>query len=146
MIPDLVDIGGIWEVLPPGIHEATLYEVEQRYAYNVRRLGLFDGFKRGLLRLAAAGCKLVYLDGSFVTSKTLPGDFDAGWDPVGMDLLKLDPVLLTFDNKRALQKATFGGEFFPSNELANGVLTFLEYFQLDKDTGNPKGIIGIRLS
>ncbi len=32
MIPKFIDIGSIWKVLPPGIHEATLKEVEQRFA------------------------------------------------------------------------------------------------------------------
>ena len=42
----------------------------------------------------SASCQTGYLDGSFVSSKLEPGDFDACWDEKGVDLDKLDPVLL----------------------------------------------------
>ena len=47
----------------------------------------------------------MYLDGSFVTAKEFPSDFDGCWDPDGVDGAKLDPVLLVYDNLRAAQKA-----------------------------------------
>ena len=37
-------------------------------------------FSTGLTNLSSAGCRLVYLDGSFVTRKERPGDIDACWD------------------------------------------------------------------
>ena len=92
-----------------------------------------------------AGCKTVFLDGSFVTDKLYPGDFDACWDPAGIDTNKLDPVLLDFSNRRKRQKQKYYGEFFPSSFLADGSRTFVEYFQMDKDTGGAKGIIRIQL-
>ena len=85
MIPDLVDIGGPWKVLPPGVHDASLEEVRVRYATNERRQMLYEGFKRGFLVLTAAGCTGVLLDGSFVGEKEDPGDFDACWVPAGVD-------------------------------------------------------------
>ena len=92
-----------------------------------------------------AGCKAIFLDGSFITDKPEPGDFDVCWEPAGVDPAKLDPVFLDFANRRKRQKEKFGGEFFPSGTKADGASTFLDFFQTDKDTGNPKGIIKVQL-
>ena len=99
-----------------------------------------------LASLKAAGCRRVYVDGSFVTAKLRPNDFDGCWDIEGVDAELVDPVLLTFDSGRAAQKAKFRGELFPGQmgEGATG-LTFLEFFQIDKQTGAAKGIVIIDL-
>ncbi len=88
----------------------------------------------------------MYLDGSFVTAKPEPGDFDACWGVSGVEVERLDPLFLDFSNSRARQKARFLGEFFPA-DLPEGVTgkTFLEFFQMDKEAGNPKGILVIDL-
>jgi len=139
----MVNIGGPWEVLAPGIHDATMKEIEARYATNPQRNLIFKGLVAVIAGLRAAGCKDIYLDGSFVTEKEHPGDFDGCWDPTGVDDKKLDPILLDFTNKRANQKAKYRGEFFLSSGWAALGHTFLSYFQKDKDTGKPKGIIHV---
>ena len=64
----------------------------------------------------------------------------------GGDLDKLDPVLLAFDDRRAAQKAKFGGEFFPAGWPADErERVFLNFFQIDKDTGAKKGIVSLDL-
>ena len=104
------------------------------------------GLRAGLTSLRAAGCLTVYIDGSFVTGKDIPGDFDACWDIAGVDPTLLDPVLLTFADGRAAQKAKYLGEFFPSVADANPEGdAFLDFFQIDKETGEPKGIIALEL-
>ena len=143
MIPDLIDIGGPWKVLPPGVHEASLEEVESRYATNERRRNLFKGLGRGLAALRTAGCSGVFLNGGFVGENPQPDDFDVCWLPAGVNPKKLDPVLLDFSNKRAAQKRKYGGEFFPSVAKATSGTTFFEYFQRDKYTGKAKGIIRV---
>ncbi len=145
MIPDFVDDGGPWKVLPPGIHDATLAEVRERLAKTPRRKALYRGIAQACRDLQAAGCTVAYLDGSFGSDKPIPGDFDMCWDPAGVDPHKLDPVLLDFDNGRANQKAKYLGELFPSSSRADGTATFLDYFQIDKLTGTPKGIICLHL-
>ncbi len=145
MIPHRVDIGAPWTVLPPGVHEAALDELEALFATNAHRRRLLEGLSRGCEALRFAGCKAVYLDGSYVTGKPHPGDFDACWDPQDVDLAKLDPVLLDFADARRAQKQKYFGEFFPSIVLADGTHTFVEFFQIEKDTGLQKGIIAIRL-
>jgi hypothetical protein len=145
VISTFIDIGSDWNVLPPGIHDSTILEVEMRYTTNITRKTLFDGFKQGAQALKNAGCRTIYLDGSFVSEKPYPGDYDVCWEPLGVDVSKLDPVFLDFSNKRQKQKLKYRGEFFPSNFKADGVLSFVEYFQKDKFTGKSKGIIRIQL-
>lgn len=145
MIPNWIDIKGVWSVLPPGIFDADLSEVEARFVFNKRREELFDGFVNGSAALKLAGCAVLYLDGSFVTDKRTPGDYDVCWDPLNVDDRKLDPVFLDFANFRQKQKDKFGGEYFPSSSLADGKSTFLDFFQIDKFTGQQKGIVKITL-
>lgn len=89
------------------------------------------------------------MDGSFVTSKEKPGDYDGCWDRGGMDLAlltKTDPVLLDFRNGRVAQKLKYGGEMFPADLVeAKSGRVFLEFLSKDKDTGDPKGIVVIDL-
>lgn len=104
------------------------------------------GLREAMQSLKNAGCRTVYIDGSFVTDKEIPGDFDACWEEAGIDPLKLDPVLLTFANGRAAQKAKYLGELFPASFVADDDgFTFLQFFQTDRDAGKPKGIISIDL-
>lgn len=88
----------------------------------------------------------MYVDGSFVTAKEDPGDYDACWEVAGVDPYLLDPVFFTFENGRAAQKARYLGEMFPAStaEGATGT-TFLDFFQIDKETGDPKGIVALDL-
>jgi hypothetical protein len=128
--------------LPPGIHVATWSELVERFGTNQRRREILAGLLRALQALKAAGCRSAYVDGSFVTSKEEPGDFDGCWDHAGVDFDALDPVLLDFDGHRQAQKAKFEGEMFIADAPGN---RFLEFFQLDRD-GRPKGIIQINLA
>ena len=145
MIPSFVDIGGPWKVLPPGVHDATIEEVEARFATSDHRKRIFSGFRNGVTALRKAGCRKIFLDGSFVTEKPIPGDFDACWDDNGVNVAILDPVFCDFSDGRKNQKKCFYGEFFPANLTADGTHVFLVYFQTDRHTGKSKGIICICL-
>jgi len=87
----------------------------------------------------------MYLDGSFVTEKPKPNDFDGCWDPTNVVADLLDPVLLDFSNGRAAQKEKYRGEMFIASGLNGGAEPFLEFFQKEKLTGQAKGILGIDL-
>lgn len=64
-------------LLPPGIHTASLEEVEKRLGFSPKRQDLIErGLKPVLARLKALGVHEVYLDGSFATAKPSPGDID----------------------------------------------------------------------
>lgn len=146
MIPDLTSISGSpWDVLPVGQHPATFAEVASRFAFNPYRRALFHGLVEAGVNLQLAGCKRVFLDGSFVSAKPQPGDYDGCWDPSGVDIKKLDPVFLNFENKRKAQKEKFKGEWFPAGLLNAPRQTFVELFQVDRFTGKPKGILIVDL-
>ena len=142
MIPEWLENGD----LPPGVHSVTWLELEGRLAFNPRRQRLLKGFRRACEELRKSGCRLVYLDGSFVTTKEHPGDFDACWDIQNVDDALLDPLFWDFSQGRAAQKQRFLGEFFPA-QLPEGATgrTFVEFFQVNKVTGEPKGVLAIRL-
>lgn len=148
MIPALQTLpGSPWDVLPAGVYPATLQQVSEAFAYNARRRLLFGGLLAACQSLVLAGCTTLFLDGSFVTAKPLPGDYDACWDPAGVDLSKLDKVFTDFSNKRASQKAKFLGEFFPSSVIAADIgRPFVEFFQNDRFTGKRKGILSLSIA
>ena len=142
MLPDFNQAG----LLPPGIHWANWDELAQRYGRNPWRRSLLAGLRAALENLRDAGCGTAYIDGSFVTDKEYPNDYDACWEEAGVDPYLLDLVLLTFDHGRATQKAKYLGELFPVTAVADAEgLSFLEFFQMDRDTGEPKGIVVIDL-
>ena len=132
--------------LPAGIHAASWDEVKARCGNSVRRRVLLVGLEAALMALQAAGCQTVYIDGSFVTAKEEPGDYDACWGVAGVDEKQLDPVFLDFSNNREAQKRKYLGEFFPA-ELPEGGSgkTFLQFFQQDRN-GYPKGIVALNLT
>jgi hypothetical protein len=131
--------------LPPGVHAATWPEFASAFGTTPHRRALLAGLRAALENLCAAGCRRVYIDGSFVTTKRRPNDFDGCWDIAGVDPDQLDPVLLTFDRGRAAQKAKYRGELFPAQFQEQGSgMTFLAFFQLDKE-GRSKGIIALDL-
>ena len=110
------------------------------------RRQLLAGLRAALEALRAAGCRRAYVDGSFVTAKEVPGDFDGCWEAQGVDPAALDPVLLDFRHPRTAQKTKFGGEMFIANlSAAPDGTRFLEFFQIDKNTGDAKGIVAIDL-
>ncbi len=131
--------------LPPGEHVASWDEVVERFGWTERRRRLLDGLAEAIDLLASAGCRTLWLNGSFVTAKDEPGDFDACWDTDGVDLDVLDPVLMDLSDRRSAQKARFGGELFPNVTETQSGLSFAEFFQNERDTSR-KGIVVIHLT
>ncbi len=142
MIPSFDDRGN----LPPGIHLARWDEVVTRFGVTEHRRHLLNGLRSALLSLRAGGCARAYLDGSFVTTKEVPGDFDACWEVAGVDPDKIDGELLDFSDRRAGQKRRYGGELFPADAAAvpQGTM-FIDFFQVDRLSGAAKGILAIDL-
>lgn len=142
MIPDFDPVTGN---LPAGGHAASWQDMLDRFGQTPWRRKLLAGMLEALRLLKAAGCARAYIDGSFVTAKEEPGDFDACWEAQGVDFDRVDDRLLTFDRGRATQKAAFLGELFVADGRADpqGTL-FLDFFQTDRD-GRRKGIVVIDL-
>ena len=129
--------------LPPGIHPLGWREFGAAFGYNEWRRILIRGLRTALLNLKRAGCLTVYIDGSFVTQKRYPGDYDGCWDTANVDKRRVDPVLLDASGSRGPQKRRYGGEMFPVSP-GEGDARMLSYFQTDR-AGNAKGIVMIRL-
>lgn len=132
--------------MPVGIHEATWNEVEIRFGQSPKRRFLLAGLREALASLQQAGCHTAYLNGSFTTAKEEPGDFDACWAPMGVDLEVLDPLFLDFSNGRQAQKQRFGGELFPADMVVEPErIRILDFFQRERVSGRAKGIVEVDL-
>ena len=142
MIPPFDDETGL---LPAGEHYADWGEITDRFGWNAHRRHILKGLLRLVTALRDGGCRLCLLDGSFVTRKELPSDFDAACDYNDMEPLALLRLRLTASSE--IMKAEYRGEVFPCNETvpSDGRYTFREYFQRDDDD-TPKGIIAVNLA
>lgn len=142
-IPDFDENGN----LPPGIHWTTYEAFEERFGTNGSRRSQIEGLKKAMEHLKNAGCRTIYINGSFITDKPKPNDFDACWDTEDVNFKYLQthaPKLLNTSDRNA-QKATYKGEIFPSEQpVGIYAMNSLEFFQRDREK-NPKGIIAIDL-
>ena len=129
--------------LPPGVHLLGWHEFKAAFGYNPKRRELIEGMHLALLNLKRAGCLVAYIDGSFVTQKSRPSDYDGCWETANVDKSLADPILFDVSHGRDLQKMVYGGEMFPEDPDPDG-WSALEYFQTDV-LGSAKGIIVIRL-
>jgi hypothetical protein len=104
-----------------------------------------SGLREAIELLSRAGCRAVYVGGSFVTSKDSPNDFDACWDNEGVSLIfihRLEPALL---GSLKEQLARFGGELGRAQAITPQTgKEFLSFLQSDKN-GNPRGVVAIDL-
>jgi Family of unknown function (DUF6932) len=121
----------------------------ERFGSTPRRRELLAACRRTLDLLRSYGCRWFYLDGSFVTAKDEPGDYDGCWEVDGVDLFRLlreAPLLWDDSRGRPNQKAAFGGDLFPmrlDGDLGDRVV--FDDFQHDPQTDAPKGIIALDL-
>lgn len=144
-IPELTIDG----VLPVGVHDATLAEVEARFTSrgNIdRRTELFKRFRSYLSDLRLTGLVLVvYVDGSFTTSKPAPTDIDlvievpAGYDLAG-DFPHYHQQVLRAERVRRVWK--FDVLVAPTG--TEDLRGHLETFQTDSRSGLAKGIIRLQ--
>ena len=141
MIPSLTVVGH----LPVGIHDCSLGEVRRRFgSSNETRRRLMIGLESLVRRGRWAGAKHIYVDGSFVTIKGEPGDWDGvlvmpvGWNAAGK--------WAAFFTDRQRIKKEFGGDLFVVMEDDGEVLDHYVrvVFATDRE-GRSKGLLRIRL-
>jgi hypothetical protein len=90
--------------------------------------------------------KRLFLDGSFVTAKEAPSDYDGCWpgNELG-DMSRIDPVLFDFAARRAAMKKKYGGELFVAEWDATGLgQPYRRFFQFTRD-GEEKGVVVLKL-
>ncbi|MXV79715.1 MAG: hypothetical protein F4X58_06500 [Chloroflexi bacterium] len=129
--------------MPKGIHQASWKEIVDVLGFSTRRAWLLEGLQDALAELARSGCRLAYLDGSFVTEKRDPGDYDLCWEMDGVDIAGLDPILTRVTPPRAEQHAKYRGDILPNLVEESSGVPLVDYFQLDKETGESKGIAAL---
>ena len=128
-------------LLPPGLHCADWDDVVRRFVFTPRRVWLLAGLHDALHELARVGCELIYLDGSFVTDKAVPGDYDLCWDLTRVELARIDPIFLDVKPPRAAQHAKYRGDLLPNITEATSGMPFVDFFQIDKNSGKAKGVL-----
>ena len=134
-------------LLPPGQHPATWEEIAERFGRNGQRRSVVGGIRLAATALARANCRRLWIDGSFVTSKAKPRDWDGCWDPFGVNPQLLDPALLDFSAiGRKRMKTKYLADLFPASatEATSGLL-YLNYFQQER-SGDPKGVLLLYLN
>lgn len=135
--------------LEPGLHQLSFEELTKEYGYTMHRIQLLYGLKLAVNDLKVCGCSKIFIDGSFVTRKYTPNDYDACWSERGVDiglLQRQSPLFFDFDNHRANQKGYYKGEWFPADTPAqiNPIVIYLNFFQRDREN-DAKGIITISI-
>ncbi|HBE18279.1 MAG TPA: hypothetical protein DEG17_16150 [Cyanobacteria bacterium UBA11149] len=143
MIPEFDENGN----LPPGVHFCEWEEFNERFNTNLKRRNMIYGLQLAMTQLKAAGCRTIYINGSFVTIEPDPNDFDACYDreTVDMDNLRVNAPRLFNYYDRDAQKAKYRGEIFPADQpVGNYGDNSFEFFQKDRKQ-RKKGIIAINL-
>jgi hypothetical protein len=101
--------------LPEGVHITSWDEFKDRFGQSEHRKFLLLGLEKLLHHLASVGCNAVYVDGSFVSSKEVPEDYDACWDTSGVKIEALDGALLRFTEEgKAKMRDKYGGDIRPA--------------------------------
>lgn len=140
MIPDFDSKGN----LPAGgPYEVSWQQFELHFGYNDKRKKLLQGLRDALEHLKEAGCRRVFIDGSFITFRKHPADWDACWLIDNVDFEKLDPLIIDESFHHEKRKRRYLGDLFlHSPRLPGG--NWVRRFQIDKN-GNKKGILVIDL-
>lgn len=135
-------------LLPEGEHQCEWPEFALRFGGtpdNGRRRRLILGLARVLVLLGEAGCRVAFVDGSFVSRERYPQDFDVCFQTEGIDNNLLDACFVELSWGRAAQRRQFGGEAFPVDFPFDwSGRTVREAFALTYD-GQPKGLIRLEL-
>lgn len=147
-IPALRESG--W--LPEGHHPATCEQIADRFGgeSGSRRTAVFSGLLRwrDAVRGKQMGGRLI-LNGSFVSAKTEPGDFDVllVYDTASAAIIVQDKeALRLLDNAHC--KALYGGDVWAFSEQA--VRDFPQFCRVDgfdreKETRRLKGVLEVYL-
>ncbi len=149
MIPNLDGHG----LLPPGVFECTLPEIEARYCWNEQRRMLWSDLQRFLSqewRPLALDCPLL-VDGSFVRGKPIPDDIDVVADLSSLDLTAALTLAIAWQQRRGEFKALYNVDAWTRHsDFPIDLGAFFQYIgdkaaaELRLPMKHPKGILRIR--
>lgn len=135
--------------LPEGVHMMTWDEFQTEFSFSPRRQKLLQGLFAVIQILQECGCDAIYIDGSFVTDKLEPDDWDACFKGSLDAIYSLDrrdtDLVLDDIRKRDRQKEKYLGELYPPGVIAEKDMCYLDFFQCIKGSKAKKGIIKIAL-
>lgn len=140
-IPNLNSEG----LLPEGVHQTSMIEVKVKFGNsNKHRVFLMGKLILVLANLCAAGVVNVWIDGSFVTDKEIPGDIDICWEYYpGVNRNILDSVF--FRSQKEI-KNKYSLHVFPTGAWAGE--DWVSFFQRVRNpvTMKTKGILFVKLN
>ncbi len=145
MIPEFDENGK----LPLGIHVAHLEEFERRFVINFPRKLIFNDLVNVLKGFQSIDCYEFYIDVSYVTTEKEPKDIDICW---GSERISDEVFLQSLFNKNKhfilslLEKKVGKCDIHPAYFVETDTKRlFIDFFQIDKVTNKPKGIIKLIL-
>jgi hypothetical protein len=146
MIPAADDHG----LLPKGVWDCTLGEIESVFAWNLHRQGLVMGLRRFLAEQWAPlgiACP-IYVDGSFVRGKSAPSDVDIVLDLTDVSGVAPIAAAMAIRLQHDAIKATYTVDVWVRHpDLPRDLAAFFQYLgtkgaaDLRLDSKHPKGIL-----
>lgn len=130
-------------LLPEGIHEATIPEIQAYFATSAYRRALFDDFLRFISNEIGISHAPIYIAGSYLSDKELPNDIEITIS-VTLEFVQTYPIegqkLLKLQMDHDRLKSEYRMDFYISFDLP-GHNDFRLFFQYVGDkTANAKGI------
>lgn len=150
MIPQLDGNG----LLPPGVWDCTLEEIQERFCWNDHRRELWQGLERFLdheYRKLPIQFPL-WIDGSFCRKKEIPSDIDVVLDVSSFDASIALPVVIPVHLRHDEIKAKYHIDAWPRHpNIPRDLASFFQYVgdkaaaELRLQPTDPKGILRVNL-
>lgn len=140
-------------LLPAGVHECSLDEVQAAFCWNAHRTALFQGLQDFITqRWRPLGIRAdFWINGSFTRKKEFPEDIDLVADVSRVAEADMMPVIL-LHYAHASNKADFHIDFwFKHPMIPHDLTAFFQYTglkaaaELSLDAKHPKGILKVVL-
>ena len=114
--------------LPNGVHICTIEEIENTFCWNEHRSKIWRGGLKFLSKLITRDMDFpIYVDGSFITDKKLPGDVDIVLDLTQADDFKQFLGVKMFQSEREIIKMEYCVDFCPNLPGNNDFSAFFQY-------------------
>lgn len=115
-------------LLPPGIHPCTLSEAESFFCWNDHRRALWLKFQHVMDEFRAFGFHHpLFLDGSFVTDKEIPGDVEVIMDVAHVDDYAAGLVVLFCFRHHDRLHAEWAVDLYPNIKGENDFSLYFQY-------------------